>query len=84
MTKAAELLPHDDLCLPFQIEDADVRGQIVRLGPTVDEVLTKHDYPPAVSALVGELLALVVSIAIDNPMWGYTRLRDVLRTLGTR
>jgi len=60
VTGVAELTSHDDLCLPFQIEDADVRGQIVRLGPAVDEVLSKHDYPPAVSVLVGELLALVV------------------------
>jgi putative transposase len=29
-----------------------------------------------------ELRALVVSMAIENPSWGYTRLRDVLRTLG--
>lgn len=65
MTKVAELSSHDDLCLPFQIEDADVRGQIVRLGPAVDEVLRKHDYPPAVSALVGELLALVVMFGIS-------------------
>jgi transposase len=29
-----------------------------------------------------ELRALVVSIAIENPSWGYTRIRDVLRSLG--
>ncbi|MCP4447835.1 MAG: helix-turn-helix domain-containing protein [Myxococcales bacterium] len=29
-----------------------------------------------------ELRALVVSLAVENPSWGYTRLRDVLRTLG--
>ena len=29
-----------------------------------------------------DLRALVVSMAVDNPTWGYTRLRDVLRTLG--
>ena len=31
---------------------------------------------------VDELRALVVSMAVENPTWGYTRLRDVLRTLG--
>ena len=31
---------------------------------------------------VDELRALVVSMAVENPSWGYTRLRDVLRTLG--
>lgn len=30
----------------------------------------------------GELAALVVSLAIENPSWGYTRIRDVLRSLG--
>ncbi|TNE56782.1 MAG: Hsp33 family molecular chaperone [Alphaproteobacteria bacterium] len=50
----------DNICLPFQIENADVRGQIVRLGDTVDEVLTKHDYPLPVSQFVGELLTFVV------------------------
>jgi putative transposase len=29
-----------------------------------------------------ELRSLVVSMAIDNPGWGYTRIRDVLRSLG--
>lgn len=29
-----------------------------------------------------ELRVLVVSIAIENPTWGYTRIRDVLRSIG--
>ncbi len=29
-----------------------------------------------------ELCALVVGIAVDNASWGYTRIRDVLRSLG--
>jgi transposase InsO family protein len=29
-----------------------------------------------------ELRSIVVSIALDNPSWGYTRIRDVLRTVG--
>lgn len=30
----------------------------------------------------GEIRALVVSMAMDNPSWGYTRIRDVLRSVG--
>lgn len=52
----------DDLCLPFQIEGADVRGQIVKLGAVVDEVLTKHEYPHEVSVLLGEMLALATML----------------------
>jgi molecular chaperone Hsp33 len=60
MSSVDETSIADDLCIPFQIENADVRGQIVRLGPAIDEVLSKHDYPLLVSNLVGELLALAV------------------------
>ncbi|GLK78097.1 33 kDa chaperonin [Methylopila jiangsuensis] len=48
----------DDRILPFQIEELDVRGRIVRLGPSIDAVLERHAYPPAVSKLVGEAAAL--------------------------
>jgi molecular chaperone Hsp33 len=33
-------------------------GRIVRLGATVDRILTAHDYPPPVSEVLGEALAL--------------------------
>lgn len=49
-----------DFVLPFAVEGADVRGRIVRLGPLVDQVLRRHDYPGAVSQLLGEALTLVV------------------------
>lgn len=48
----------DDRIVPFAVEGADVRGRIVRLGPLVNDVLRRHDYPQPVSALLGEALAL--------------------------
>ncbi len=48
----------DDLVLPFRVETTGVRGRIVRLGPMVDDILTRHDYPEPVSRLLGEALAL--------------------------
>lgn len=48
----------DDRIVPFAVEKADVRGRIVRLGPLVDDILSRHDYPQPVSALLGEALAL--------------------------
>lgn len=50
----------DDRILPFQIEALDVRGRVVRLGPSIDAVLERHAYPPPVSKLVGEAVALTV------------------------
>ena len=51
-------VPSDDLVLPFQAEQADVSGRLVKLGPTVDTILSRHDYPEPVSRLLGEAVAL--------------------------
>ena len=51
-------LPADDLVLPFRAERAGVNGRLVRLGPSVDEIISKHDYPEPVSGLLGEAVAL--------------------------
>lgn len=53
----------DDLVLPFSVEALDVRGRVARLGPALDEILRKHDYPPAVSRLLGEAVILNVLLA---------------------
>jgi molecular chaperone Hsp33 len=44
--------------LPFQVDALDLRGRLVRLGPMVDEILTRHDYPLPVSKLLGEAIVL--------------------------
>ncbi len=54
--------PGDDFVSPFQIEDAPVRGRIARLGPLVDEILTRHDYPEPVANLLGEACALAALV----------------------
>lgn len=54
--------PKDDLVAAFQIEGWPVRGRIVRLGPAIDEVLTRHDYPEPVAALLGEACALAALV----------------------
>ena len=45
--------PADDLVQPFQIEGANLRGRLIRLGPVVDAVLTRHNYPEPVATLLG-------------------------------
>ena len=41
----------------FLFEHAPVRGEIVHLEATWRAVLERHDYPPAVRALLGEMMA---------------------------
>jgi molecular chaperone Hsp33 len=47
-----------DQIQPFVLEVPAVRGRLVRLGPLLDTVLTRHDYPAPVATLLGEMLAL--------------------------
>jgi molecular chaperone Hsp33 len=50
----------DDTVLPFQVEALDLRGRLVRLGPAVDEILSRHSYPAPVAKLLGEAIVLGV------------------------
>jgi molecular chaperone Hsp33 len=53
----------DDFVLPFQIEASRLRGRIVKLGPAIDEILTRHDYPPTVARFLAETATLAVLLA---------------------
>ncbi len=52
-----------DLVQPFQVEAPGLRGRLVRLGPAVDTILTRHDYPAPVARLLAEALALAAALA---------------------
>ncbi len=52
----------DDLAAPFQIDGQPARGRLVRLGPVVDEILGRHDYPEPVARLLGEACALAALV----------------------
>lgn len=53
----------DDVSVPFQLERPSLRGRVVRLGRTVDTVLTRHAYPEPVSKMLGELLTLAATLS---------------------
>lgn len=50
----------DDTILPFEVSALDLRGRVVRLGPALDDILSRHDYPVAISKLLGEAIVLTV------------------------
>lgn len=58
----AAAAPADDLAAAFQIEGWPVRGRIVRLGETIDAILSAHAYPEPVAALLGEACALAALV----------------------
>ena len=57
-SRAPSAAPLDDAVLPFAIKALDLRGRLVKLGPLLDDVLARHDYPLQVSKLVGEAVVL--------------------------
>jgi molecular chaperone Hsp33 len=69
----------DDLVAPFQIEDQPVRGRIVRLGPAIHEILTRHAYPEAVANLLGEACALAALVGASLKFQG----RLIVQAQGT-
>jgi len=50
----------DDAVRPFVVEALDVRGRAIQMGPALDAILTRHEYPPAVSRLLAEAIVLAV------------------------
>ena len=63
-----DAIPHlwDDTVLPFQLDASDIRGRVARLDGVLEGVLSQHDYPPAIEALLAEtcLLAALVGQAV--------------------
>jgi molecular chaperone Hsp33 len=50
----------DDTILPFEVAALDLRGRVVRLGPAIDTILSRHNYPAPVAAVLGEAIVLAV------------------------
>jgi molecular chaperone Hsp33 len=75
-------LAHDDTVLPFAVAPLDLRGRLVRLGPAIDQILSRHDYPSPVARLAGEAAALTVllgsALKIDGRFQMQTRSDGVV------
>src|SRR5260221_120110 len=56
--RAPSPVPVDDAALPFEVDALDLRGRLTRLGPALDDILTRHDYPVPVAKLLGEAIVL--------------------------
>ncbi len=50
----------DDQVLPFHVEALDARGRAVQLGPMLDTIMARHDYPEPVARLLAEAVTLTV------------------------
>src|SRR6202165_33101 len=68
--RAPSPVPVDDTVLPFEVSSLDLRGRLTRMGPALDDILTKHDYPAPVGKLLGEAIVLTTllgsSLKVDG------------------
>ncbi|MDG1432196.1 MAG: Hsp33 family molecular chaperone HslO [Paracoccaceae bacterium] len=55
-------LEWDDTVLPFQLDNSDTRGRVARLDGVLSGILSQHDYPQSVEALVAEMALLTALI----------------------
>ena len=57
----------DDSVLPFQLDNSDIRGRVARLDGVLGGILSQHDYPAPVEALVAEIVAGMMRA--HDPAW---------------
>src|SRR5689334_9916481 len=75
-SRAPSAVPVDDTVLPFEVNALDLRGRLTRLGPALDDILTKHDYPAPVGKLLGEAIVLTTLLGTSLKFEG----RFILQT----
>ena len=68
----------DDRVLPFEVDGLDVRGRAVQLGPMIDTILARHEYPEPVARLLAEAIALTVLLGTSLKFEG----RLIVQTKG--
>ncbi len=53
----------DDLVQPFLIEASGLRGRLIRMGPTLSDIIGRHNLPPAVQSLMAEFAVLAATLS---------------------
>ncbi|MFV3075097.1 Hsp33 family molecular chaperone HslO [Niveispirillum fermenti] len=58
-----EVTAEFDICQPFQLDSSSFRGRLIRLGPALDEILTRHAYPEELAPLLADTILLAATLA---------------------
>src|SRR5207244_9376113 len=77
-TRAPAASSVDDAILPFQVEALELRGRVVRFGPAIDTILSRHRYPAPVAQLVGEVIGLTVLLGPTLKLLGSFMLQTLI------
>lgn len=60
----------DDQVVPFEVAPLDVRGRAVQLGPILDALLARHNYPEPVARLLAEACVITVLLGTSLKFQG--------------
>ena len=52
-----------DICQPFQLDSSAFRGRLIRLGPALDEIIRRHNYPDELAPLLADTILLAATLA---------------------
>jgi molecular chaperone Hsp33 len=66
---------NQDTLQRFLFENMTIRGEIVHLSRTYQEIIQQHDYPPVVKRLLGEALVLISLLAATIKFTGRLSLQ---------
>lgn len=56
-------LPDDSHVMTFDLERANLRGRIIRMGRVLNDIFDPHDYPPIVADKLAETLTMAVLLS---------------------
>ena len=73
--RAASAIAVDDIVLPFAVETLSTRGRLVRLGPSIDYLLKRHDYPEPAARLAAEAVTLAALLGSTLKLEGRFQLQ---------
>ncbi|MBU2981088.1 Hsp33 family molecular chaperone HslO [Lentibacter algarum] len=66
----AENVKWDEQVLPFELRNSDIRGRVVRLDKTVNDILAQHSYPAKVESLISEMVIITALLgSMVEPRW---------------
>jgi molecular chaperone Hsp33 len=68
-------IARDDIVTPYTVEGLFTRGRVARLGPTLDSILKRHNYPHAVASALAEAATLAVLLGSSLKQQGRFQLQ---------
>jgi molecular chaperone Hsp33 len=70
----------DDAIRPFHVDALDIRGRAIQMGPVLDSILSRHNYPVPVARVLGE--AIVLAVLLGSSLKSGTRFTLQTKTDG--